>query len=293
MLPNFVGIGAPKSATTWIYRCLDEHPEVFVSNVKETNYFSWRYESIPESKYEKYFKEAENEKAVGEVCTAYLENEQAPKRIHDLIPNAKLFVSLRSPVDQVYSHFWHLLRQNFHQSEKKRPDSFEEALDMYPDRLLKPANYYTHIKRWTQYYKLEKIHIIIFDDLKENPQSTIQCLYGFLNVDPRFVPSGINKRDRSVRKGSSPRGPVFEKIYIKIYNLLINKIKYPISNAIGHKKTEKIKNKLRVREVMEFLFRSEGYPEMKEETRSFLKSYFKEEVENLESLIERDLSDWK
>lgn len=293
MLPNFVGIGAPKSATTWIYRCLDEHPEVFVADVKETDYFSWRYRGSSQDEYEKHFKEAGNEKAVGEVCTSYLGRERVPERVHNLIPEAKLFASLRSPVDQVYSHFWHLLRQNFHQGEKERPDSFEEALSMYPDRLLRPAKYYTHIERWTQYYNFEKIHIILFEEIKKDPKQIINSLYRFLEIDPSFVPSTVDKKDKSVRKGSSPRGPVYEKIYTNIYDFIVNNIHGPILKVIGDESTEKIKNMLRVREIMEFLFRSEGYPEMKEETRAFLKSYFREEVENLEGLIERDLSNWK
>jgi hypothetical protein len=55
MLPTFLGLGAPKAATTWLARCLDEHPSVFITDVKETEYFSWRHTVQDLGAYQEHF----------------------------------------------------------------------------------------------------------------------------------------------------------------------------------------------------------------------------------------------
>lgn len=292
MLPDFIGIGAPKAATTWISRCLSEHPEIFVAEIKETDYFSWRYKSTDISFYESHFENGLGKNAVGEISTSYLSSKEAPGRAYRTVPEAKIFVSLRNPVDQVYSHFWHLHRQDFHSGEHS-PDSFEEAIDVYPDKLLRPAKYYKNLSRWLKYYKRNQLHIIIYENISVNPLSTIQDLFCFLDVDNTVVPSIIEKKGRSVRKGSSPKGENWEKAYRAVYDFLVEKVYGPMRKSIGDSTADKVKNLLKVREIMEAVFREKGYPDMKKSTRHRLKNYFREDIESLESLIDHDLSSWK
>jgi hypothetical protein len=290
MLPNFLGIGAPKAATTWIFHCLRDHSDIFVPGSKEVNYFGRRYSSMSQTEYERYFDGVVDEASVGEITTLYLYHKEAPYRAYGAVPDAKLFVSLRNPIDQVYSHFWHLFRQGL---RNPRPGSFEEALEMYPEKILTPACYYEHISRWLDVYDRSQLHIILYRDISDRPEQTIQNLFSFLGVDSSVHPSSLEKTGKSSRRGTSPRSKTWEQAYTKVYDFLTTQVYMPLMNILGHNRAEKIKNKLRVREVMEIIFRSTGYPNMNPETRVALRDYFSEDIRKLESLVGIDLQHWK
>jgi len=102
--PPFVGLGAPKAATTWLFHCLQEHPSVFIPDEKEIGFFSYLDDidgRMPE--YLSYFRGAESTPAKGEIFVMYLSNPLAAERIKRHLPDAKLFLSLRNPVEQIYS----------------------------------------------------------------------------------------------------------------------------------------------------------------------------------------------
>jgi len=294
MLPNFLGIGAPKAATTWLFRCLSEHPEVFITSVKETEYFSWRHTMQDLQDYEQHFSEAEDiqVKAVGEISTSYLHWEGTPQRVKDVIPDVRLFVSLRNPVDQIYSHYWHLLRQNFHQQERPRPSSFEEALETYPDQLLRPARYAEHLTSWLRYFDRGQIHVLFHDDIKSDPEQTLRGLYTFLGVSEDFSPGFLEARDARVRIGTSPKSQTAERVYTILYDTLSQKVYFPLRNLLGRRVAETLKNSLGVREILEQTFRQKGYPEMDDQTRNRLLKQTEEDIHILESLTGRDLSHW-
>ena len=292
MLPDFIGIGAPKAATTWLARCLDDHPTVFVADVKETEFFSWGHTIRDLEEYESHFAEAGEVQTAGEITTSYLYWDGTAERVYDVLPDVRLFVSLRNPVEQVYSHYWHLRRQNFHQEENPRPDSFEEALEMYPDKLLRPARYAEHLNAWLDHFDREQLQVIVYNDIQAKPAAVIQDLYQFLDVDAGFEPSTIQTRDTSVRRGTSPRGGVLERVYTQLYDGLTRHVYHPVKRWIGPARAERLKNTLRVREALESMLRAEGYPEMAEDTRARLRQHFSDDVARLESLIDRDLQDW-
>ena len=159
MYPNFLGLGAPKSATTWLFHCLRQHPEVFMAESKEVTILD--YGSIDEhlSTYEQHFKAAGNARAVGEFSTRYLASVRAPARAAKLMPDARLIVSLRHPAEEVYSHYWHLRRQNFHHLDaRSKPLSFAEALNALGKLLLEPAYYYRNLSRWLEYFDRSQLH---------------------------------------------------------------------------------------------------------------------------------------
>src|SRR5882672_9220913 len=115
-LPNFFIVGAPKAGTTSLYYYLSHHPEVFMSPVKEPNFFSYD-ETVKQNLYHKEkgvgkFEEYRqlfassngHHKAIGEASVSYLFYPSVPQRIHELVPKAKIIISLRNPVERAYSH---------------------------------------------------------------------------------------------------------------------------------------------------------------------------------------------
>jgi hypothetical protein len=120
-LPNFVVIGASRSGTTTLHRWLHEHPDVFVPREKSPNYFA-SFEAIPPwepaparamarqwvndlTAYQSLFDDVDREVAIGEVSPVYLQAVGIPRRVRDLLPEAKLIVVLRNPVDRAYAHY--------------------------------------------------------------------------------------------------------------------------------------------------------------------------------------------
>ena len=111
--PNFFIVGAPKTGTTSFYAYLDGHPDVFMSPVKEPNFFSpdvmgthrqsrWKYPEETDG-YLTLYENARDEKRVGEASTSYLVSHAAPQAVHDFAPDALIIAMVRHPVDLMYS----------------------------------------------------------------------------------------------------------------------------------------------------------------------------------------------
>src|SRR5712691_3777957 len=93
ILPNFIGIGAPKAGTTWLAKCLGEHPQVFMAAMKETEFWKLADAEQRLEEYAVHFKAADGARAVGEFSVRYLSLSGVPERIKHLLPQAKLIVS--------------------------------------------------------------------------------------------------------------------------------------------------------------------------------------------------------
>ena len=126
MLPNFLVIGSQKAGTTSIYHVLKAHPQIFQPERKEINYFFHEEEYAKgENWYRQYFENIpEGVKALGEATPGYIVHPEAPARIHRLLPDAKLILTVRHPVNRAYSQYWDNRRSL---SEYR---SFEEVVEI-------------------------------------------------------------------------------------------------------------------------------------------------------------------
>ena len=115
-LPSFFIVGAPKAGTTSLYHYLEEHPEVYMSPIKETNFFSSKqmqeqelyYDATPiqsKNQYLELFKDVSQEKQVGEASVSYLYYTGVAKKILEFNPKAKIVIMLRNPVERAFSHY--------------------------------------------------------------------------------------------------------------------------------------------------------------------------------------------
>src|SRR5262245_10433773 len=130
-LPNFFLIGARKAGTTSLYHYLDQHPDIYLSPLKEPTYFApeavqpstaeeselraWIAGPMLEKRqhgtvrdwadYVQLFRNARSEKAIGEGSVAYLGSTTAPGRIKAFNPDARVLVILRNPVDLLFSFY--------------------------------------------------------------------------------------------------------------------------------------------------------------------------------------------
>lgn len=185
-VPTFLGIGPGKSGTTWTYRALRAHPEVYMSPVKETLYFTREYDRGREW-YHSFFEDAGEYRASGEVSQTYIYSEDAPGRIRDYRPQMQLIVTPRDPVDRAFSHYlWHVRNGELQ-------DSFEEALEERP-YLFWRGFYGQYLSRWLQVFPREQLLVLPFWKLKEDNRAFARRIFEFIGVDPDFWPEeGVDR----------------------------------------------------------------------------------------------------
>ena len=117
--PNLFIVGAPKAGTHSLYEYLNQHPKVFMSPRKEPYFFcpimvpDGDKKSNPirnEKEYLELFKESKNETMLGEATASYLGDPKSAELIHEKIPNAKIIIILRDPIDRAFSSYWGLVK---------------------------------------------------------------------------------------------------------------------------------------------------------------------------------------
>ena len=292
--PNFIIIGAMKSATTSLYTYIKQHPDIFMTKVKEpmffnnfqqeNNYNILGSKSKKATKLEEYlamFKDAKNEKAIGEASPAYIYNENAPHLIKEHLPDVKIIAILRQPTDRAYSNFLHTKR-----ADRENVNSFEQAIKIEKERIsdnwsplyhyIQKGFYSVQLKRYYNLFPKENIKVYLFEDVVKTPKETLKDIFKFLNVDENIEIDTSKKSNVS----GTPKGILgFILKKMRYYNLMP---KFAISDYLPtfiisllfksvYKDTEKLDSVLR---------------------KELTDKYYREEILKLEKLIDRDLSNW-
>ena len=191
MLPNFIILGSQKAGTTSLHRVLKQHPEIFMPEKKELNFFFHDSEYAKgEAYYQAFFAPAlSTAKAIGEASPGYICHPQAPERIHRLVPEAKLIVTVRNPIDRAYSQYWDNRRSL---SESMTfPEAIETTLEAtyQPGKLgyFSRGTYLQYIHRYLALFPENSLLVLCFEELRNHPQKFYRRCFKFLGVDPDFI----------------------------------------------------------------------------------------------------------
>lgn len=294
-LPNFLLIGAGKAGTTALYEYLNQHPQIYMSPVKEPNFFAFMGEEVgfrgPGEEetmnksavtdfdtYKMLFKAVTTEKAIGEASHWYLYSPLAADRIKQYLPDVKLIAILRDPVKRAYSDFLHFVRD-----QQETHTDFLEAVSDEEERVasnwafghyIRRGLYYEQIKRYFDRFERAQLAISLTEDLKADSITLMQNIFQFLEVDNTFVPDVDYKPNVS----GIPQNKALHSFLSKSNPL--RKIVEPIA-PIGLRK---------------FAIRLQGknifHPPLTPEIRQQLIPLFREDILKLQDLIQRDLSNW-
>ncbi len=201
--PDFIGLGAQKAGTSWIYACLYEHPQICIPQ-KELHFFSReRNWSRGREWYEAMFAGCQGTKVKGEFSTSYLFDAEPAARIHGYYPSVKLIASLRNPVDRAVSNYVNDIKAGV-----VPPDSsFASALAAHPE-YVEQGKYAAQLDRYLSRFDRRQMLILIYEDIRKNPRQFMQSIYRFLGVDDSFVPSHL---ERTVNAGDVPKVVAVEK----------------------------------------------------------------------------------
>ncbi len=203
-LPNFIVIGAAKAGTTALYWYLSEHPGVFMSPVKETNFFAYGRDAqgnllygdpavhhFPIQtmvEYQELFARAGTAAAIGEASPIYLECPQAADRIRAAIPSVRIIASLRQPVERAYSDYLMHLRHRGQRLDPERDLNASSPWAATDSRWMEVSRYHGQIERYYAAFPRSQVHVSLFDDLRSGPLTLVQDVYRFVGVDPGFAP---------------------------------------------------------------------------------------------------------
>jgi len=276
--PDFLGIGAQKAGTSWIYACLREHPQIFFP-MKEVHFFSrdrnWRkgydwYESL----FAKYPKNA----VAGEYSTSYLYHEKTPERIAARYPGVKLIVSLRNPIDRAFSNYINDIKAG----EISRNTSFRKALDEHPE-YIEQGMYSKQIRRYLDSFSCERLLVLKYDDCHDDPQGFIQRIFSFLEVDRSYNPGMLERR---INTGQVPNSFLLNRM-IRGCGVLLNKTGFEkVGWAI---RRSGLPQKIRTWNS------SKSVPggSLSDEDRVKLYSQFSDDIKELEEMVGQEFHAWE
>ncbi len=306
--PNFFIVGAAKSGTTTLYHHLKSHQQVYMSPVKEPNYFStdinisefsnaykknttflkedyFKQTNLQEIQlsfvtredhYLALFKNVKNEKAIGECSTSYLYSPVAAKNIYHFNPEAKIIIILRNPLYRTFSHYLMAVRYGF------TALSFKDAIikDMNKkekgwgksELFIELSLYFEQLKNYFKIFPKKQVQVLFFDELNNNPINLINKCCIFLEVD-------LFKtiKDEKHNVAALPRNKVINKI------LTETGIKKAVSIIGGNGFKNHIKG---------FFYKRNNRLELLEEDKHFLREIFYDDIVKTSQLLEKDLSKW-
>ncbi len=273
--PDFIGIGAQRAGTSWIYANLASHPSICMGE-KELHFFSRdRYIKKGIAWYQRHFAECGSGVLCGEFSTSYLYSKEALLRIKKHAPDAKIIVVLRNPIERAFSNYY----MDIMAGAIPRETSFRDALARDPG-YIERGLYFKHLAEFYLKNK-DSILVLVHEDSKKDPKKYMAMVYSFLGINPYFeseflytkinesrVPSSV-ALERIMNWGAATfRALGFEKLvwFIK---------RQGVASRVRSKNTSQKKDSL------------------DEDTRSMLVEQFYQDTQQLSQLLQRDLcNEW-
>jgi hypothetical protein len=311
-LPNFFIVGAPKAGTTSLYAYLDQHPQIYMSPLKEPHYFADEFHlenfgdeartraerqmralqdylngDMREKRfggfvltwedYSKLFRNVVDETAIGEATPCYLWSKSAAGNIAARIPHAKIIINLRNPVDRAFSQYLQMVTdgvicRSFR--EQIHASLHSQNKHFSPEwPLLEFGQYYEQVKRYLNAFPRSQIHISFYEDLERAPGPLLSDLLAFLGVD-KAVASDMTNRHHE------PRIPKLAGIAYLLKRWRIwPYLRYLAPRPLGPR-------------LRSLALRSRASLTVQPADRALLSDYYCDDIKKLEILLDHDLTSW-
>lgn len=294
VMPNLLILGAPKSGTTTLHYVLDQHPEIYMSSIKEPG-FLWAYGEALDLKgpsalllkhrvvqdldqYQQLFVGVTTQKVIGESSASYMFHPRSPRLIRQFIPQTKFLVILRHPAERAFSSFTQYLRDGVEPCSDFAAAIAEERQGLRDHwtfgHHLRYGFYYAALKRYLEDFEWSQFYVSLFDDLKNDPTALMVRIFDFLGVDKAFKPDLSQQHNVS----GVIANPVLRFFWTRS-NRLRAWIRPLISQRMRHG-------------FSEWVFRATKRQSLSPELRAELTGYYRQDIEQLQDLLQRDLSHW-
>lgn len=295
-LPDFLVIGAARAGTTALHSVLQQHPGIFMPDRKEPNFFAYEGETlacqgpgadyinnsvVDLDAYTALFADAPEAAHLGEASPLYLYSEKAPGRIKHHVPDAKMIVILRNPIEQAYSHFMYATKQCI-----ETETDFNTALRLENTRLAQAwqplfgysafPRYGAQLARYFDLFPREQFLIRRYEDYQAAPDVFLRDVFDFIGVDADFIPNMGDK----VNAGGVPKNQAFQDFLMK---------SNPVTRAIGLVVPQRTRLKLRDWLASMNMSAPEA---LSPAARAVLVERLSDDIQALESLLDWDLTEW-
>jgi len=291
-LPTFLIIGAARSGSTTLHDCLRQHPQVYVSPIKEPHFFSYEGDPLPcagpggEPRdwvtdidgYRNLFAGAGPALAAGEASVSYLYRPATAERISRHLPRVRLVAILRNPVERAYSAYSYLRERG-----SETHTDFAAALAAEDGRVRDGWPHIWHYKRMgfygeqlARYYARfdpEQVHVLTLDDFVEDPAREMAAVYAHVGVDPSFVPSTAIRHNVT----GEPRWPVLRPLLTP--NRATRRLRPLVARTLGP-----LVGRVKQRALVK--------PGVPPDAAHALAEDYRADIERLSELLGRDLTDW-
>ncbi|WP_334142923.1 sulfotransferase [Rhabdothermincola sp.] len=295
--PDFVIAGAAKSGTTALYQYLAEHPRLFLTDPKEPHYFALagtrpaftgpgddrtinRLAVTDRGRYLALYEGAAPGSLRGEASVSTLYDEDAPRRLHEHNPAARVICILRDPADRAFSAYSFMRTRTFEPCEQ-----FEQALDDEPRRIAAGWHHIWHYQAMGRYaeqlarlfevFPREQVLVLLYEEFARQPQAVLERTYRFLGVEP-ITPTVTPEPHRS----GEPR--------FKTLSRVVN-TPHPAKRVLGRIVPSGARAKLRSLVGRHNVVRGSYGTQ----TRERLVAGFADDIARLETLLAVDLSTWR
>lgn len=273
---DFIGLGAQKSGTSWVYACLYEHPEI-CAPVKEIHFFSRPRFSEGRDWYENHFRNCKPGAKSGEFSTSYLYSKATPNRIKNLYPGVKLIAILRQPVERAYSQYRNAIKAG----EVSKDTQFEAYVKAEPSAI-EQGLYAEQLERYYEYFPKEQVLVLKYEDSKADPAGFIKSIYRFLGVEDSFIPSMLNTEINIAR---TPKNIGVERV---MHHMAETLRKVGFDKAVWAIKKSGLPDMVRKANTEEKSPATQTKPDLTKYS-----NFFSEDTEKLGTMIGRDMkSEW-
>jgi hypothetical protein len=310
--PNFFIVGAPKAGTTSLYHYLDQHPDIYMSPMKEPCHFSYevradkfepglRARAIQMEKavreyldgpmdrkfsggivaewsdYLRLFAAATTQRAVGEASVNYLMSKSAPGAIASRIPHARIVMILRSPAERAFSQYLHYLSdghisQSFREYVRASLRHSGQGLGIY-EPFLEMGFYADQVQRYMEHFPRQQIGIWLYEETRERPQAFMRELLEFLEVDSTFTPDTTRRYNQPhIARMVTPNHMLRR---IGVWKMLQRMAPKSLKSA-AHRA----------------LYRPTGSVVMEPADRRLMLDFYRSDIQRLEGILNRDLRAW-
>lgn len=316
VFPTFIIIGAAKSGTSALHSYLQQHPQVFMSQAKETNFFACldadepTFDTIPVqavvdrreesrvrfrtsmqrsirtwSDYEELFDAGKNALAIGESSPFYLYNPECAKRIRKHLPEVRLIAILRNPIDRAYSHFLHYRRDGIEKHETMDAALADEDTSVddvwWGMRHYVRAGFYSkQVQRYYEQFSEDQLLVLLYDDLKKDTAGTIRQIFGHIGVDTTFQPETSAWHNVS----GIPKNRFLHELLSRP-----NQLKQALKKVLPDGLRTAIAGTEFVSRLRMSNLKRDSLPQ---DTRVRLKEIYVDDILELQDILHRDLSAW-
>lgn len=266
--PAFIIIGAVKGATTWVAHQLRAHPDLWLPNA-EPHYFSTEYHRGPDW-YRSLF-QAPYGRLLGEKSASYLAHPQAAERIAATLPQARLIVQLRDPVQRAYSDYCMYFRRGMVGAD---PRKHLDARHAASSRFLEGGLYGAHIMRFLDHFPREQLHVVLYENMKNAAEEVVAGVCRHIGVAPHFVAEEATQRKNDSK---APMLPLPLRRLLKPTRPLLDPLR---SNPLLARARASIAAPVR-------------YPPLTEELRDMLRDFYRDDLLMLEEQLQQELTAWR